>query len=218
MNLYDYSQFSPYIIAALCFVAMTGLSKPTVEKPDTWHMTYLIVGLVSFLNVILIEFHISAYLSENRLSEIGDKAYRQSFAWVYGMMGIIDAVTAYLVLKLSQKGRLAIVWIMSAFVFVNLMAIIDIVAYTELNYNLGTFSGILTTSDIVYENYDYWILSLNILQVSFLLGGTDGWTISNMRNLFRSIVSTSSISGVLSRCRIGLASIRRNPAVEGSKR
>lgn len=222
MDIYSYSQFAPYFIAVLCLVGMLGIPKPTVQNPNTWHMTFLIVFFFSVLNIVL-NFALEPIQSEEHYAAMkklmgawdAKKAYLQIFAWSWVLMALMDALTGYLIFKYSQKGHKSMSIILGLFLLVNVMAVTDVVAFTEYNYDLGAFSSILAITDIAHEDYVECILILNILQISFLLGGLSGWSISNTRERIASIVGAYRDRRLVARGSAGLSNIRRQPDCEG---
>ena len=194
MTVYDISQYAPHALALLCLVGALGLPGPTVQNPNTWHMTLFIVFALSLFNILMAPIY-DFFMSTDRLAEVGDTAWRVGFAYIYGFFGFLDYVTFKLVWRFSQKGRAAIARLMAGFILVNVMAITDIIAYIYLDYSLGAFSSLLIATDAVYSNYTWLIAMLNIAQFAVLFGGLDGWSRSNITRNVLSIGGTSPNTG-----------------------
>ncbi len=186
MTVFDISQYAPHALALLCLVGALGLPGPTVQKPNTWHMTLFIVFAFSLFNILMAPIY-SYFMS--------DTVPLEFFAYIYGFFGLLDYLTFKLVWRFSQKGRTSIALLMAGFILVNVMVITDIVAYIHLDYSLGAFSSLLIATDAVYSNYTWLIAMLNIAQFAVLFGGLNGWSRGNITRNLLSISSAGPNTG-----------------------
>ncbi len=199
MTIYDITQYAPHALAALCFVAMLGLTGPTVQKPSTWHMSLFIIMAFSVFNILMYPIY-DYFMSSERLAELGGSfedrksaAYKMwiiGYAYMYSFFAALDFFTAKLIRRFSQKGRAAIAIVMAGFIFVNVMTVTDILTTSVGIYDLNLLSfNVLNATDSIYRNYVELIAYLNIAQIVILMGSFREWRSGNVSKLFSGILS-----------------------------
>jgi len=176
---YELLQYTPHVMIALCISLMIGLQLPNTQRPSTWHMTMLIVGIFSFLNILLSPIY-------DFVSEFGSLS---TYAYMYTVVAVMDAICAYFVIMFAQKGREVITAILSLFILANVAVIVNILIKVTGFSDMTPFSQILFATDTIYYNYLGVIFTLNLLQFAILLGGSSGWNTRNITKLYRQFSS-----------------------------
>ncbi|MBL4752030.1 MAG: hypothetical protein JKY52_00310 [Flavobacteriales bacterium] len=197
MTLFDIAQYAPHALLVLCCVGMAGLPGPTLQKPNTWHMTMIIIAGFSAFNMGAA--HVYGYFmgqeyGDSLYSEYGLKEgynlWQMTFAYIYSFLAFLELATFKMVRKYSQKGRTSIAFLMAAFISVNLATIVSLLARITKVDTIEVFSfNILSATNSIYSNYEQSILFLNILQILVLLGACSGWSRGDASRNIRGFVS-----------------------------
>lgn len=213
MNLIDIAQYAPHALLVLCCVGMAGLPGPTLQKPNTWHMTmFIIAGFSAFnigMNPIYDYFHAESYYWQLVAEHGKDAAYNMwlmVFAYIYYFLTALDLATFWMVRKFSQKGRAAIAFLMAGFMLVNIATVSSILAQIEGISTISFFGfNILNATNGIYFSYEKCILFFNVLEAGVLLGAYRGWS---RGNIISNVSAFFGFNRNLRGWRAGLTSIR----------
>ena len=160
MNLFDIAQYAPHALMMLCCVGMAGLPGPTKQKPNTWHMTMLIIAGFSAFNLAMNPIYdyfmaeeYGTYLAKEYGADAGFNMWMMVFAYIYSFLAFLELATFKMVRKYSQKGRTAIAFLMAGFMSINLATIVSLLARIT-NVDTIDFFGfnVLSATNSIYYN------------------------------------------------------------------
>ncbi len=194
-----YGDYAPIALVILCLVLLFGIDRPTVNKPNTWHMALLIILAFSAINAFMMPVY-SYFMSVDRLTEMGgDVEHQQTAAYHAWMMGYayvrswfagLELLSAMLIIMFSRRGQWAMALVFAAAIFANTMTVADILATRVQVYELSILGfNVLSLTDSVYSNYQEWIFYINVSQIAALLGAFGGWSRRNITNNASAIVA-----------------------------
>ncbi|PHS61746.1 MAG: hypothetical protein COB09_16900 [Thalassobium sp.] len=203
---YEIAQYTPYVIMALCFFGMLGLSLPTVQKPDTWHPTLFIIGAVCALNLLLAFVFEYAAAHGTLLTNVA----------MYGIAGALDLATLSLIVRYSRKGRDEMGIILGLSAIISALLIIKILLYSGGHSQQTPFKQLLAGINIIYYNYAWCILALNAAQIAVIISGgkRDGWNISRLMGRISGLASVVASPNYTTRGRNSLIMSVFRPPIE----
>jgi len=218
MELYDISQYAPQALVVVCLVMMSGLSLPTYQRPNTWHMTLFIVAVFSLLNAFFMPLY-EYFTSTETLRGMGGslkdrsteayKAWTMGFAHIYAFSAALAILMCMLVRRFSQRGRGSIAVLMAAFGGVHVINALKVMSGIAVTSD-GDFMflpffqwfDILTFVNYVYSNHSGLLFYLSVIQIAVLIiGASGGWHRDNVNRFFKGVLSFVSNTPRIARIR-----------------
>lgn len=188
--IYGYGDYAPTVLVLLCLVLLFGLPGPTVQKPNTWHMTLLIILVFSAVNAFLMPVY-HYFMSEQRLIEMGGNinekqteayhAWMMGFAYIRSWLAGLDFFSGILIIAFAQRGQKIMAIVFAAAILANLLTVADILATRVQVYEIPILGfNVLKLTDSVYSEYQSLIFYINLAQIGALLGEFGGWSKRNI--------------------------------------